>query len=58
MSTDRHDEDRAKRVVKYNEKFNVPDQTEKEETETYENAETEYLADENEIMRRKRKEPT
>ncbi len=39
MIRDRHDEERAKRVVKYNEKFNVPDQIEKEEVETHENAE-------------------
>ncbi len=30
---------RAERVIKYNEKFNVPIQTEKEEAETFENAE-------------------
>jgi hypothetical protein len=43
----------AKRVVKYNEKFNVPEQTEKEEAETHENAEVEHLADEKAIERRK-----
>jgi hypothetical protein len=47
-------EARAQRVVKYNEKFNVPEQTEKEEAETYENAEAEHLADEREIKRRKK----
>lgn len=48
---------RAERVIKYNEKFNVPIQTEKEEAETFENAEVQHLADENEIMRKKRKQP-
>lgn len=47
-------EDRAQRVVKYNEKFNVPEQTEKEEAETHEDAQIEYLADEREIQRRKK----
>jgi hypothetical protein len=44
---------RAQRVVKYNEKFNVPEQTEKEEAETHENAEVDHLADEKAIERRK-----
>jgi hypothetical protein len=35
----------AKRVVRKNEKFNVPDQTEQEEAETHENAPVENLAD-------------
>lgn len=48
---------RAERVIKYNEKFNVPIQTEKEEAETFENAKVQHLADENEIMRKKRKQP-
>jgi len=43
----------AKRVVKYNEKINVPEQTEVEEAETNENAEPENLADDSEIERRK-----
>jgi predicted extracellular nuclease len=43
----------AKRVVRKNEKFNVPDQTEKEEAERYENAPVENLADDKEIKRRK-----
>jgi hypothetical protein len=43
----------AKRAVRYNEKSNVPDQTEKEEAETRENAPVEHLADEKEIKRRK-----
>jgi hypothetical protein len=45
----------AKRVVKYNEKFNVPIQTEKGEAETHENAEVEHLADEKEIKRKRDK---
>jgi hypothetical protein len=35
----------AKRVVKRNEKFNVPDQTEEQEAETHENAEVEHLVE-------------
>jgi hypothetical protein len=46
-------EQRAERVVKYNEKFNVPEQTEKEEAESHGESEGEHLADENEIKRRK-----
>ncbi|HZA64466.1 MAG TPA: hypothetical protein VE573_16445 [Nitrososphaeraceae archaeon] len=44
---------KAQRVVKYNEKFNVPEQTEEEESKTHENAEVEHLADNSEIKRRK-----
>ncbi len=44
----------AKRVVRKNEKFNVPDQTEKEEAESHENAPVENLADDDEIKRRKK----
>jgi len=47
--------EKAKRVVKYNEKFNVPIQTEKGEAETHENAEVEHLADEKEIKRKRDK---
>jgi hypothetical protein len=43
----------SKRVVRKNEKFNVPNQTEKEEAETHENAPVENLADDEEIKRRK-----
>jgi hypothetical protein len=43
----------AERSVKYNEKSNVPDQMEKEEAESHENAPVEHLADEKEIKRRK-----
>ena len=45
---------RAERAVKYNEKFNVPEQTEKEEAETHGNTEVEHLADNREIERRKK----
>ncbi|HKG71766.1 MAG TPA: hypothetical protein VKA87_07695 [Nitrososphaeraceae archaeon] len=44
---------KAQRVVKYNEKFNVSEQTEEEESKTHENAEVEHLADNSEIKRRK-----
>jgi hypothetical protein len=45
---------RAEKAVKYNERFNVPEQTEQEEAETHEKAEVEHLADDKEIERRKR----
>jgi hypothetical protein len=44
----------AKRVVRKNEKFNVPDQTEKEEAETHENAPVENLAEDEEIKRKRK----
>jgi len=47
--------EKAERVVRYNERDNVPTQTEKGEAETHENAETEHLADEKEIKRKKEK---
>lgn len=55
MSDTPHDDPvkSAERVVKHNEKFNVPVQTEKEEAETFENAEVENLADSREIRRKK-----
>jgi hypothetical protein len=40
---------KAQQAVKYNEKFNIPEQTEKEEAETHENAEVEHLADERQL---------
>ena len=43
----------AEKVVRKNEKFNVPDQTEKEEAEAHENAPVENLADDEEIERGK-----
>jgi hypothetical protein len=48
------EETTAERVVKYNEKFNVSYQTEKEQAETSENAEVEHLAHESAIERKKR----
>ena len=57
MSDEKSDDDaaaRAERAVKYNERFNVPEQTEKEEAETHENAEVEHIADNREIERRKK----
>ena len=53
MSVENEEDTSAKRVVRKNEKFNVPDQTEEEEAETHENAPVENLADNNEIKRRK-----
>jgi hypothetical protein len=41
------------RVVKHNEKFNVPLQTEEEEAETHENAQVENLANDKEIKHKK-----
>jgi hypothetical protein len=52
-SSEEEDNTKAQRVVKYNEKFNVPEQTEEEEAKTHENAEVEHLADNSEIKRRK-----
>lgn len=46
-------ENSAERVVRHNEKFNVPLQTEREEAETFENATIEDLADNTEIRRKK-----
>ncbi|MBV9179165.1 MAG: hypothetical protein JO297_19210 [Nitrososphaeraceae archaeon] len=46
-------EPRTERAVKYNERFNVPEQIEKEEAETHGNAQVEHLADDREIKRRK-----
>jgi hypothetical protein len=53
MSVENEEDTAAKRVVRKNEKFNVPDQTEEEEAETHENAPVENLADNNEVKRRK-----
>ena len=52
-SSEEEDNTKAQRVVKYNEKFNVPEQTEEEEAKTHENAEVEHLADNSDIKRRK-----
>ncbi len=57
-SSEKREEEEAKssadRVVRHNEKFNVPLQTEEEEAETFENAEVEHLANDNEIHRKKK----
>ncbi|MCC2647344.1 MAG: hypothetical protein K0R16_147 [Nitrososphaeraceae archaeon] len=54
LSSSEEKSTKAQRVVKYNEKFNVPEQTEEEEeAKTHENAEVEQLADNSEIKRRK-----
>ena len=46
----------AQRVVKYNEKFNVPEQSEEEEeAETDDNAEVENLAEESKIKLKKKR---
>ena len=52
---DEREEDmtKAERVVKYNEKDNVPIQSEEGEAETHENADVEHLADEDEIEYRR-----
>jgi hypothetical protein len=41
------------RVVRHNEKFNVPIQTEEEEAEVFEKAKPENMADDKEIRRKK-----
>jgi hypothetical protein len=43
----------AERVIEYNEKFNVPVQTEEEEAQVFENATPENIANEQEIRRKK-----
>lgn len=43
----------AERVVKHNDKFNAPVQTEEEESEVFEDASPENKADEREIRRKK-----
>jgi hypothetical protein len=45
--------DRARKAVRFNERFNVPEQTEKEEAESHGKNEAENLADNKEIERRK-----
>ena len=50
MSTE-NEEAASTRVVRKNEKFNVPDQTEKEEAETHENA---PVAEDEEIKRKRK----
>jgi hypothetical protein len=53
MSTE-NEEAASTGVVRKNEKFNVPDQTEKEEAETHENAPVENLAEDEEIKRKRK----
>jgi hypothetical protein len=43
----------AERVVKHNDKFNVPVQSEEEDSEVFEDASPENRADEQEIRRKK-----
>ena len=54
MSTGNDEDAASSRVVRKNEKFNVPDQTEKEEAETHENAPVENLAEDEEIKRKRK----
>ena len=44
---------RARKAVRFNERFNVPEQTEKEEAESHGKNEAENLADDKEIEKRK-----
>ena len=44
---------RARKAVQFNERFNVPEQTEREEAESHGKAEAEDLADDKEIAKRK-----
>jgi hypothetical protein len=55
-SNDNNDDDasaRARKAVKFNERFNVPEQTEEEEAESHGKNVAESLADDREIERRK-----
>ena len=55
-SNDKNDDDasaRARKAVKFNERFNVPEQTEEEEAESHGKNVAENLADDKEIERRK-----
>jgi hypothetical protein len=55
-SNDNNDDDasaRARKAVKFNERFNVPEQTEEEEAESLGKNVAESLADDKEIERRK-----
>jgi hypothetical protein len=57
MATNGNNDDdaaaRAKKAVKFNERFNVPEQTEKEEAESHGKNVAENVADDKEIERRK-----
>jgi hypothetical protein len=55
-SNDKNDDDasaRARKAVKFNERFNVPEQTEEEEADSHGKNVAESLADDKEIKRRK-----
>jgi hypothetical protein len=52
LSSSGEETTKAQRVVNYNEKFNVPEQSE-EEAETHDNAEVENLAEESKIKLKK-----
>jgi hypothetical protein len=55
-SNDKNDDDasaRARKAVKFNERFNVPEQTEEEEADSHGKYVAESLADDKEIKRRK-----
>lgn len=55
-SNDKNDDDasaRARKAVKFNERFNVPEQTEEEEADSHGKNVAENLADDKEIKRRK-----
>lgn len=53
LSSSEEESNKAQTVVKYDEKFNVPEQTEEEEATTHENTEIENIADSSEVKRRK-----
>jgi hypothetical protein len=56
MAMNENDDDapgRARKAVQFNERFNVPEQTEREEAESHGKAEEENLADDKEIAKRK-----
>ena len=52
-SPDDNPKESAERVVKHNEKFNVPIQMESEEAESFESARVEEFANDREIRRKK-----
>jgi hypothetical protein len=55
-SKDNNEDDasaRARKAVKFNERFNVPEQTEEEEAESHGKNVAESLADDKEIVKRK-----
>jgi hypothetical protein len=52
-SNDKNDDDASARARKFNERFNVPEQTEEEEADSHGKNVAESLADDKEIKRRK-----